>query len=215
MLKKEYEILLPMIRQPWRRISLRQVKEECSKTSEGYVYNSLQKFCKANIIVPTRVGNQVLYSLNLKSNKCLSYISGIAEYHAWNKPQIPYSIIEELLGKIIYPSYSFIITGSYAINTQRQSSDIDLVILIENNKKKKVLASELHYASELSFPKAHIYIFTYDEFYSMLVNDSVNYGKEISSKSLILRGASTYYSIIFKAVRNGFNSHKLFGEGEK
>ena len=109
--------------------------------------------------------------------------------------------------------YCFIVTGSYASNTHKKNSDIDIVLLTETNSKKKEIISELHYTSELSIPKIHLHVFTYDEYYDMLVNNSANYGKEISNNNLILRGASTYYAIIFKAIEHGYNNHKLFGEG--
>jgi predicted nucleotidyltransferase len=215
MFKKEYELLLPLIKHPWRRMTLRQIKTELSKTSESYVYNSLQKFLKAGILISNKVGNQVLYFLNLKSNKCLSYISAISEYDAWNKDHIPYALIQNIMSKIDEPSFCFIITGSYAKNTQQKKSDIDIVLLTETKAKKKELTSELHYATELSIPKSHLYVFTYDEYYAMLVNNSANYGKEISNNNLILRSASTYYKIIFKAIEHGYNNHKLFRESGK
>ena len=105
MFKKEYELLLPMLKHPWRRMTLRQIKTELSKKSESYVYNSLQKFLKVDILISNRVGNQVLYSLNFESKKCLSYISAIAEYDAWNKDYIPYNILENLMNKINHSSY--------------------------------------------------------------------------------------------------------------
>lgn len=211
MFNKEHELLLPQVKQPWRKMTLRQIKNECAKTSEGYVYNTLQKHVKNNILSSKKVGNQVLYSLNIDSKKCLSYISAISEHYAWTRTNIPYNVLEDLMKRIVNPAYSFIITGSYANNTQKKSSDIDIVILVESKRASKAIESELHYSSELSIPKAHLHVFTYDEFYFMLVNLSANYGKEISSNNLILNGASIYYSIMFKAIRNGYNSHKLFG----
>ncbi len=54
-------------------------------------------------------------------------------------------------------------------------------------------------------PKAHPYVFTEEQFYEMLVNKEENYGKEIARNHMIVSGAQSFYRILFRAIKNGFN----------
>ena len=102
-----------------------------------------------------------------------------------------------------------LIAGSYANNTQKQNSDVDVVIIVDNSIETKKVYSVLRQFCELNIPKIHLYVFTANEFLQMLLSREANYGKEIVKNSMLLYGAENYYSIIDKAIENGFNDKKL------
>jgi len=50
MLKKEYEILMQLVKEPWRKLTFKEIKKLSGKKSESYVYNSLKRFVKSKIL---------------------------------------------------------------------------------------------------------------------------------------------------------------------
>jgi predicted nucleotidyltransferase len=206
MLTKEHQILEEFVKKNFKKLTFKEVKKISDKKSESYVYNSLKKFVKLNILKEERAGNVVLYSLNLSSHKTIVYVSFVLEYLSWNKKQIPYKDLEKIASKIPSKFFTFIITGSYVTNTQKKSSDIDIVILCDDTFDTKRIYAELKLNSELNIPPIHLYVFKNSEFLDMLLNKEANYGKEIANKNLILFGAENYYKIISEAIKNGFTN---------
>ena len=209
MLKKEYEILSQFVKEPWKKLTFQEVKILSKKKSESYVYNSLKKFVKESILKEERAGNVILYSLDLTSLKTQIYTGFISEYIAWNKNHIPYKDLQNISKKIPTGFYIFIITGSYAKNKQKETSDIDVVIIIDDSAEPKRVYAQLNMACELNIPQIHLYVFKKSEFLQMLLNSEANYGKEIVKNNLILYGGEIYYKILNEAMENGFNDKNL------
>jgi predicted nucleotidyltransferase len=204
MLKKEYQIIKPFIEKPWKKFTFKQIKEYSNKKSESYTYNSLKKFVKENILKEENVGNSILYSINIDSDKSFAFLGFISEFISWNNKHIPYSNINELYKKIPKCFFIFIITGSYAKNKQKATSDLDVVIICDNSNEPKKIYAELNFIAELSIPQIHLYVFRESEFLEMLLTDEENYGKEIARNNLILTGGEHYFRILSEAIENGF-----------
>ncbi len=206
MLKKEYEILLQFVKEPWKRFTFKEIKNLSRKKSESYVYNSIKRFVKSKILKEEKVGNVILYSVNLTSLKAQAYSGFTSEHYAWSQKHIPYKDLESLSSKIPTPFYTLIITGSYAKKNQTKNSDIDLVIIIDEKAEPRKVYSQLKLACELNIPEIHLYVFRKSEFLQMLLNSEANYGREIVKNNLILFGAETYYRILGEAIETGFNN---------
>jgi|SRR3989344_5058251 len=209
MLKKEYELLIPFVKEPWKRYTFREIKRLCKKTSESYVYNSIKKYVKESILSEEKAGNVILYSLNLSETKTRAYAGFISEYEAWSTKNMPFDAIKKILEKIPTPYFTFIITGSYAKNRQKETSDIDIVVIVDDKQDAKHIRAQINYTCELSIPQGHPYIFKKSEFLEMLLNNDANYGKEIAKNHLIFHGGCEYFQIMQEAIKNGFNDKKL------
>ena len=204
MLKKERQILEEFVKKPWKKYTFKEIKKLSGKKSESYVYTSLKKFVKSNILKEERAGNVVLYSLNLDSYKTFAYAGFVLEHLSWNKKHIPYKDLEKIVSKIPTKFFIIIITGSYANNTQKKDSDIDIVIICDDSFEPKKIYAELKLDCELNIPPIHLYVFKKMEFLNMLLSKEANYGKEIVNKNLILFGGEEYYNIVSEAIKNGF-----------
>ena len=214
MLNKKHQILEEFVKKPWRKFTFQEIKKLSGKKSESYVYTSLKKFVKSNILKEERAGNVVLYSLNLSSHKTIAYTSFVLEYLSWNKEHIPYKDLEKIASKMPTKLFTFIITGSYANNTQKKTSDVDVVILCDDTFETKKIYAELKQDCELNIPPIHLYVFKNSEFLEMLLNKEANYGKEIANKNLILFGAENYYKIVSEAIKNGFTGWDICQKSE-
>ena len=209
MLKKEYEILAPFIKEPWKKYFFKDIKKLSKKKSESYVYSAIKKYAKENIFSQEMAGNVVLYSLNLQNPKTLVYAGFIAEHLCWKSNHLPFDIIKKIIEKIPNTYFTFIITGSYAKNKQKGTSDLDIVIIVDDAQNTKEILAEINYTCELSIPKGHPYVFKKSEYLEMLANNQANYGKEIVKNNLIAYGGAGYFKIIQEAIRNGFNDKNL------
>ena len=209
MLTKEHHLLVPLIVRPWKKFTFKEIQESSKKTSKSYVSAVLKKMVREKIILEEKVGNLRFYELNHKYIKAQVYAVFIAEHLAWNKSFIPYPTLQKAAAKIPTPFYIFIITGSYAKNTQKETSDIDVVLIVDDTEETKRVYAQLRSACELSIPEIHLYAFKKSEFIEMLTNKEANYGKEIAKNNLLLYGAQAYYQIINEAIEHGFNGKSL------
>ncbi|MEA2036542.1 MAG: nucleotidyltransferase domain-containing protein [Nanoarchaeota archaeon] len=202
MLKKTYKILNIFAKEPWKRFTFKDIKKISKSKSESYVYNTLKNFVKEGILKQENAGNVVIYSLNNNTKAIINSANSI-EYESWQKKQISYRDMEELMNKIPTNFFTFIITGSYANNKQTAKSDIDVVILCKEDSKK--IYAELKHLCDSNIPPIHLYVFKESEFMQMLTDKKSNYGKETVKNNLILYGTEAYYRVIFEAMENGFN----------
>ncbi len=204
MITKEYTIIEPFTRELWKALTFKQVKDISKNRSDNYVHTTLKKFVNEEILVENKVGNVILYSL-AENVFALDTAGFIAEHKANKNKHLPRKNIQKIISKIKTPFYSFVITGSYAKQKQKPSSDLDVVIICDDTQKPNAILSQIRLESELMTPEVHPYVFTKTEFSQMILSKEENYGKEVVRNNLIITGAKQFYSIIIKAIDNGFN----------
>jgi len=202
LLNKEYTILEPFTREVWKGLTFKQVKNLSKNKSDNYVHKTLKKLVKANILKEKKIGNIIIYSIG-NNTQAMNITGFVAEYKANTAKHMPKT--QKITNKIKTPYYSFIITGSYAKNKQNKDSDLDIVIICDDERDPKTILAEIKLESELSIPQIHPYVFTKSQFYEMLTNKEENYGKETARNNLIITGAKQYYHILMEAIQNGFN----------
>ena len=209
MLKKEYQILWPLIAKPWKRFTFKEIQESSKKTSKSYVFTILKALVKEMIVQEEKIGNIVLYRWNHKNLKAQAYAGMVSEHLAWHKPWLPYDTLQKAAAKVPTPFYTLLVTGSYARKAQKPTSDIDVVLIIDDAADTKQVYAQLRSTCEMSIPEIHLYVFKKAEFLEMLINKEANYGKEIVQNTLLLHGAEVYYNILSKAIEHGFTDESL------
>lgn len=203
---KQYIIDLAFTKEPWKKITYKNIQKLSKKRSKSYIYKALGRLIKEKLVIPEKVGRSILYSLNLESVYAQNYMALLEEFNAWSNKKIPLEIISRLENKIflITQFYILLVTGSYAKKKQTEKSDLDVVVICDDKINPQKIYAEIKLESELSKPKVHLYVFTKEQFLNMLLNTKQNYGKEIANNHLIFRGGSAYYSILQEAIVNGF-----------
>jgi len=204
MINKEYLILEPFTREPWKALTFKEVKKLSNNKSDNYVHTTLKTLVKEEILKEQKIGNNLVYSL-CKNVFALNTIGFIVEFKANQAKHLPHRNIQKILDKIKTLFYSFVITGSYAKNKQKETSDVDIVIICDNKHPSNAILSQIKLESELMIPEFHPYVFTQAEFYEMLINKEANYGKEIAKNNLIVTGGKEYYTILLEAIEHGFD----------
>lgn len=204
MLNKEYTILEPFTRAPWKKLTFREVKALSKNSSTHYVHASLKRFVEEDILKEEKVGSVIVYSManTIFAANTFGYA---VEFKAQHARHLPHNNIQKLINRIKTPFYCFIVTGSYARNRQKKSSDLDVVIICDKRQKPNALLSQIKLEAELMTPQVHPYIFTATQFHEMLTNDEENYGKEIARNNLIITGGKQFYMLLMEAIHHGFN----------
>lgn len=204
MLTQEHTVLEPFLKEPWRGLTFKEIKNISHNKSDNYVHTVLKRFVKTGLLKEKKIGNSIVYSIN-DTISALNTIGFVVEHKANNVKYIPHANIQKLVNKIKTPFYVLIITGSYAKNTQKETSDLDIAIICDTKQDPNAVLSQIRLESELMVPEVHPYIFTQEQFYQMLTSKEENYGKEIARNNLIITGGKEYHSILLEAIKHGFN----------
>ena len=206
MINKESQLLGIFAKEPWRKFTFTELKKISKKKSKSYIDLVLKRFLKEQILKQEKIGHLPVYSLDLSSSKARVFAGFALEHEAWHKKNIPYKDMQKLMSNMPTQDYIFIIAGSYAKNTQKEHSDIDVAIIIDDSFEPKKAYTSLSHICELNIPPVHLYVFRNKEFIEMLCNNEFNYGKEISKNNIILASAQIYLKLIEEAIEHGFRN---------
>lgn len=204
-LTEQHAIDATFLEQPWKKLTYPEIQKKSGKKSKWYIYEALDRLIGEHILnEPEKVGRSSLYSLRLNSITAQSYMGFLEEYRAWTSKHIPLQIIDNLRNKIPTKFFILLVTGSYATGKQRKDSDLDMVVVCDNDEDPQRIYAALRLEADLSIPKVHLYVFKEKEFLEMLLSKKENYGKEFARYHLIFAGGSAYFSILGGAIDSGF-----------
>lgn len=201
--KEEIKIIELFRRDLFKSYTIREIMKNISKKSYNWVFKTVKKLNKMEIININKKGHSNICSINLNNNLTLTYFSILEEINA-NSKKLPRKNISEIINSIPLSYFTFIVAGSYATGNITKKSDLDVVVLVEDRTNVKKILTILKNKGELMIPEVHPYIFTKSEFLQMLLSDEENYGKMIFKKKLLLFGAENYYLILKEAYKHGF-----------
>ncbi len=200
-INKNQEKILNLFRNNiFLKTSIRELTKKLQSKSYQRIYESVKEFKKENIIKIEKAGQTSLVSLNL-SKKTILYLSFLDEEESMSKHIPNYNQLTEI--KEI-TDFLIIITGSYAKDTYNKKSDLDLVIILPDDKDPVKVHDLIENLTMLYTPKIHLYVFKKKDFISMLIDKQENYGKEIFKNHLILKNSQIYYELLKEAINNGF-----------
>ena len=199
--KEELKIIDLFRKNLFLELTIKQLMKRLNKKSYNWTYNALQKLRK-DILNIKKKGNTTLISLNLDNSNTINYLSFLDKKEAFNR-KVP--LVNEIIKSISKktPFFIFLITGSYAINKQRKNSDLDIVIIVNNDIEQKDITPYLKDIIKFADIEIDYHIIKKDEFNKMLLDEKENFGKEIFRKHLLMYGQEAYYQIIKEAIQNG------------
>lgn len=182
---------------------------EISKTLKiGYdpAHNHITEMHKQNIITINKVGNAKQCSLNLNNNKTRNLLQELdlklTEKIYKENPKIK-NILETLIAKLtekyIAEMQSIILFGSYAKNTQKKDSDIDILFIVNDLKNKQLREDIERECSSFEYShniKISPIITDITEFKKMLAAKELNVGKEAREYGISLYGSEKFWRIL-------------------
>lgn len=201
--KKQLRVLEPMAKNLHREYSYKELKALSKVKSDNGFQIAINKFKEENLVTERRIGTSLLLKANLSNELLYSYIPII---NFSKLPKNAFEVIQRLKQEIekFTLFYSLIIFGSYADSTQTKKSDLDIAILLPDNKKNNEIKIAVNTVKKRSLIELDCHIIAHKEFLKMLEADYTNLGKLIAAKNMSLINPGIFYKLLAKGVENGF-----------
>lgn len=187
------------------KVSILGIAKLLKEKSYQRVYESTKALVKKDMLKSEKMGNTDQISFSW-TDAAIANISFLDEEEAREK-KLPH--YDKILSIKEIRQHLILITGSYAREDAKKSSDLDLVIVIPDGKKAIELQKLIENKTLTEHPPIHSYVFNNKDFIEMLTSKEQNYGKEIVKNHLLLKNAYMYYEILKEAAFNEFNSKTL------
>jgi len=204
MTKEKSKLLLYLGQKHGKSAYVKEIARAIGKKSYAWVFNSAKEMEKEGIILKEKMGMLSCYRINLESADSIN-AAAQAEAEKFKEAKLPKNAIDEVMNAVPLNYFTLLVTGSYAKGNEKKSSDLDIIVIVENNRDKKQTESAITAKCEILEPRVHAYVFSEKDFLEMLTSEEMNYGKMAAENRIIAFGAENYYKIILKAVKNGFN----------
>jgi len=158
------------------------------------VHGIIQELISAKAIRAKKIGQTVLCSINPAW-----FNADIFRAEAWRREELlknkNLSGIYSYFKDVEEPFFILLLFGSYASGKNRKGSDIDLMLITDNEETKKKIKNKI----SLIPLEIHLLNFSSNEFLSMLKTTEFNVGREAFYKNVILFGIEDYYRLIQRA----------------
>lgn len=185
MVNETYHILKILIKNQEEKFSIRKLSI-LRKINYKSAYNAIMKLNKENIIKLEKFGN----TMNCSFNKNFNPLVFEVEYDRREK------LLKNKNFKVIYKNlnelkFSFValLFGSYASGKPRKSSDIDFLVISENEKEIENIISLIPL-------NIHLTLVSNREFFDMATSKKFNVVNEAMKKNIILIGIEDYYRLL-------------------
>lgn len=170
--------------------TIREIAQQI-KADYKITYVAIQRLIKKKVIKVQTVGKSSLCKLDEKHY-------GIEIYKAENerrdeilKNKNLNQLYKEIMSKVKTSFFVLLLFGSYAKGKHTKSSDIDLLIISDENDFESKISDIL----SLLPLKTHAIVFTEEEFVRMRDSKKLNVIQEAIESNIILYGIETYYRL--------------------
>ena len=158
------------------------------------VYIVVKELITDGILNAKKVGQTVLCSIDRKAfNPDIFRAESLRKERLLRKKD--FSIMCDYLDDVKKPFFTLLLFGSYASGNAKKGSDIDLMIITDDEKVKREVKDKI----SLTPLNIHLVDFNSGEFISMLKTTEFNVGKEASDNNILLFGIEDYYRILQNA----------------
>src|SRR3989344_3723075 len=200
---KQLNIFQAFAKQPFGEFTRKALKETAKEKSNNALSLAVKAFTAKKLVLEKKVGRSSLFSLNWDNANVYHYLAlaNDARMSAILKRVI--QIVRVVVDQTTQ-FYSLVVFGSYAMGEQRENSDVDVAVFIENAALRKQVVAALKDA-EMKSPlplDAHVIIAA--EFLEMLTNDEENLGKEIARKHIAIHNSQLFYGLLQEGIKHGF-----------
>lgn len=158
------------------------------------VHIIVKRLIKDNVITAKRAGQTILCSLNYQSFNADVFRAESIRKEGLLKNKDLYSLYN-YFKDIKEPFFILLLFGSYASGKARKGSDIDLMLISDNDELRK----KARRIVSLIPLDIHLVDFNSNDFLLMLKTTEFNVGKEAVNNNIVLFGIEDYYRLIKNA----------------
>ena len=186
MKNKDVDIIMSLLENNTNTVSISQLSKKL-KIDYKNTYNAVKRLEKSNIIILEKIGK----AYNCILNKNMNPMIFEAEYKRREKllKNKNFKVLYNKLNHIKFP-FIALIFGSYAKGTSNQHSDIDMIVICDENTK------DIERTISLLPLDIHLVTISIDEFLKMNKTKEFNVVDEAMKNNIILIGIEDYYRLI-------------------
>ncbi len=202
---KQFKIFEVFAKKPFAEHTRNQVKNESKEKSNNALAITINSLKKEEVVIEKKIGKSGILTLNLNNDLTFFYIELCNNQLLENPVKLSIKILKNEIDKQTH-FYSMVIFGSYAIGKQKRTSDLDIVVFIECEEKKKRIEAAINSAKLKTPLEVDVHVVSQGEMAEMLANDEENLGKQIARKHLAVHNLQIFYSIIKEGMKHGFRA---------
>lgn len=184
---EKIEILKLLIENREETYSIRKIALQ-RKINYKSAYNALKALEKQGIAELKSAGNTTLCSFNNNFNELVFKAEYSRRETLFKKREFP--VIYNSLAKLEFP-FIILLFGSHAKGTSTKHSDIDLLLISDEEHFKKVQETINIFPQEI-----HLTPITYESFIRMATSKEFSVVSEALKKNIILIGIEEYYRLL-------------------
>lgn len=197
----ENKILGNLLRTPLESKSMHQIANE-TKLSYVTVFKIIPILLKKELIKLEKKGKSSLISVDLEKADTSKLGSALLyERRRFLRKHLDIRVLlndieEELADEL----YILILFGSFAKETNKESSDIDLLFIVSKNEDRERYKEKINKVFGI-FPKKIDYGIVTTESFAVMLNEKYTVGWSSFRHGLVLFGIEQYYCMVKKYVR--------------
>lgn len=203
--EKQLKILEVFAKRPFAEHTRKQVKKESKENSNNTLSLTLNKLKKEEVIIEKKVGKSGLLTLNLSEDLTFHYIALSNDKRIGNAIKKVITRLKDELN-LITPFYSIVIFGSYAVNAQKESSDLDIGIFIDGEERRKLIEASVNNVKSKTLINIDAHVIPKKEMITMLTDEEENLGKQIARKHIAVYNNQIFYDIVKDGMKHGFRA---------
>ncbi|MBI5002706.1 nucleotidyltransferase domain-containing protein [Candidatus Woesearchaeota archaeon] len=192
------EIIKFFVADPTKAYNIREIAKN---TGINYrlIYNAVLALEKENFLEIKNVGNIRLCSFISAGNIPLCTYAEAERTKKVLEKNVAINIIKQEIDKKTNTVYDTIIVfGSYAREKQKTESDVDILCIIPEGKKREQYEQEMHSILKILHYKIDVNVLTEKEFIDGKKEQTINIIKEVIPNHIILRGAEQFHYLLGK-----------------
>lgn len=201
--KDEFGILDVFKNSLFEELSIADIMRRGKKRSKPWVFNTLKKFQKQDFLIMKRKANINLYNANLNNPLLISSFAYMESQSLLNFQHLDF--VSRIIESVPIKNYCLLVFGSYAENSKKAHSDLDLCFLVENKETEKIIKPFFNDLKLISKTKIDEHYITFGDFVDMLLRIEENLGKQIFKKHKIFFNGMIFYELAKEAHKKGFN----------
>ena len=186
----KYKILNHLLSHKNEEFTIRNISRTISVDYKT-VYGIMQELIEANLVRGRKIGQTVLCGINPKEFNVDIFRAEFLRCRELLKNK-ELSAMHTYFKDIKEPFFILLLFGSYASGKNRKGSDIDLMLITDDEGTKKKIKSRIG----LIPLEIHLTEFNATEFVSMIKTTEFNVGREAFYNNIILYGIEDYYRLI-------------------
>lgn len=150
------------------------------------VKNHLDKLLEEKVITKVKDGRNLKFFVNISNRKTIPYLSKVESNRIGKLPGFVGNVLFDILSSLDRKPLIMLVFGSYAKNSYKEDSDIDVLLVFDSVDKK--IEQKISIINERHSAKASLVYLPWDEFKKKFFDQRDSFMKEIKENKILIAG---------------------------